>query len=292
MRIVQLKQGTPEWHAWRAGGIGSSDMPVLFGVSRFKTRHELWLEKQGFARKDDGNDYIKARGHQHEKTLRAYAEELLDEPLAVTCVQGDRPWQRVSLDGIRSDKRIVVEAKMMKADAFVALRDKREAPAEYLPQVAHQLASADEAESCLFVGLNEKMGEKAHVYVPRNAVADMIAKSVELGDAFWKLVEDGKEPEPEGDEIVVVTDDQLLDAARRYARIKRLADRVEARQKELADQLKAALADGKRKAVIGDLSMIRFPRKGNVDYSKVPELQGVDLEAYRKKGSMQIRIDV
>lgn len=289
MQIVQIQQGTPEWHAWRQGGIGSSDMPVLFGVSRFKTKHQLWLEKQGLAKKDTSNGYIKARGHVHEKTLRAYAEEIIEEPLAVTCIQGERPWQRVSLDGISSDAKIVVEAKMMKAEDFIALRDQHIVPKEYVPQCAHQIASA-EAETCLFVGLNEKMGERAHVFLPRDCSTIRAIDTVPVGDSFWKLVEAGEEPEPEGDEIITITDDALIAVANEFRVAKEYKEKYEAEMKDKAAKLQAALGEGKRAALIGELRLTRYFKKGNVDYSRIPQLDGVDLNAFRKKGGDQYRI--
>lgn len=45
--VGTVKQRTPEWHAARAATIGSSDIPVLVGLSTFKSEYELALEKSG-----------------------------------------------------------------------------------------------------------------------------------------------------------------------------------------------------------------------------------------------------
>ncbi|MGZ5080859.1 MAG: lambda-exonuclease family protein [Usitatibacter sp.] len=289
MNIVDLQQGTPEWHAWRAGGIGGSDMPVLFGVSRFKTKHQLWLEKQGLAKSDDGkNAYIKAKGHEREIELRAYASDILEEPLAVTCLQGDLPWQRVSVDGITSDARIIVEAKLMKREDFIALRDHKIVPAEYRPQLAHQVVTSG-AGACLFVGKNDALDEKAHYLVPRQELEDL--DTVERGNAFWKLVEDGEEPEPDESEIITLDNEEVRALANRFRMAKLQIAKYEKEQEEVAAQLKA-LAGEARKARCGDVTLTRFFKKGNVDYKKIPQLAGVDLEAFRKKGAFQTRIDV
>ena len=57
----------------------------------------------------------------------------------------------------------------------------------------------------------------------------------------------------------------------------------EVREKEiLAELVKMA---GEKDASIHGRPLTKVERKGNVDYAKVPELNGVDLEKYRKKGS-------
>ena len=46
MKVVDLKQRTPEWHIWRNAGVTASDAPVLVG-SPCKTPWRLWAEKRG-----------------------------------------------------------------------------------------------------------------------------------------------------------------------------------------------------------------------------------------------------
>ena len=65
--------------------------------------------------------------------------------------------------------------------------------------------------------------------------------------------------------------------------LKEAQDNAKERQKEL----EASLIDmaGDRNALIWGRKLTKVERKGNVQYAKVPELKGVDLEPYRGKPS-------
>lgn len=43
---------------------------------------------------------------------------------------------------------------------------------------------------------------------------------------------------------------------------------------------------------LADTGYIQFWKTGNVDYKKVPQLKGVDLDAYRGKAREEIRVSV
>ena len=49
-----MEQEGFEWHKWRMGGIGSSDAPVVMGVSPYKTIEQLYLEKTGQGEEPEG----------------------------------------------------------------------------------------------------------------------------------------------------------------------------------------------------------------------------------------------
>ena len=40
------------------------------------------------------------------------------------------------------------------------------------------------------------------------------------------------------------------------------------------------------------VSVTRYWKVDSVDYKRVPELQGIDLDAYRRKGRMEIRVTI
>ena len=44
MKIVDLPQRTPAWHAWRNAGVTPSEVPILMG-SPYKTPWRLWAER-------------------------------------------------------------------------------------------------------------------------------------------------------------------------------------------------------------------------------------------------------
>ena len=49
-----MEQKSEEWLDWRKKGIGSSDAPIIMGVSPWKTPFELWEEKTGTQRAYEG----------------------------------------------------------------------------------------------------------------------------------------------------------------------------------------------------------------------------------------------
>ena len=45
MQVHTLKQGAPEWHAYRAAHFNASDAPAMMGCSPYKSRSELLHER-------------------------------------------------------------------------------------------------------------------------------------------------------------------------------------------------------------------------------------------------------
>ncbi|MDS9991008.1 YqaJ viral recombinase family protein, partial [Xylella fastidiosa] len=41
MNIIELTQGTPQWHTHRAKYLNASDAPAMMGCSPYKSRAEL-----------------------------------------------------------------------------------------------------------------------------------------------------------------------------------------------------------------------------------------------------------
>lgn len=45
MKIIELTQGTPQWHTHRAQHLNASDAPAMMGCSPYKSRAELIRER-------------------------------------------------------------------------------------------------------------------------------------------------------------------------------------------------------------------------------------------------------
>ena len=85
-------------------------------------------------------------------------------------------------------------------------------------------------------------------------------------------------------------DAQWAQAAQAYAQAKQAAEASD----EALDRAKealVALARHPREQGAG-VSVTRFWKAGNVDYKKVVELKGVDLEQYRGKAREEVRVSV
>jgi hypothetical protein len=91
-------------------------------------------------------------------------------------------------------------------------------------------------------------------------------------------------------DTVLRDDAAWAEAARAYANAKRAA-LVADEALEGARQALVALAGHPREEGAG-VAVTRFWKAGSVDYKKVVELRGVDLEVYRGKGREEVRVSV
>ncbi len=137
--LVDLEQGTPEWHAWRKEGIGASEASTILGVSRWESAKGHLLKRCGMLPKRASTTAMR-RGTALEPEARLAYVEHIGEVVVPMCVQSkQRPWMRASLDGMTWDGTQVVEIKCgqhvyREASMF------RRVPLQYVGQVQHILA--------------------------------------------------------------------------------------------------------------------------------------------------------
>lgn len=150
----ELKQGTPEWLAYRATMDNASDAAAMLGISPYKTRDELLKERYlGLSR--DISDYVQERilnpGHEFEAKAREVAETIMEADLyPVTMSLGTLS---ASLDGLTVNHRQSWEHKKLSRELEECMPAEF-SPAEFLPkyhrvQVEHQFMVTD-AEETLF----------------------------------------------------------------------------------------------------------------------------------------------
>jgi putative phage-type endonuclease len=282
MRIVQIEQGTPEWLGWRDGGIGGSDLPVICDVSPHTTRYQLWMRKLGFA-PEQAEKFILRKGKEEEPKARAWAREKLGERIFPVCVEGEKSHYRVSLDGISALGDDVHEIKLVGREDFERAKAGK-VPARHTPQLAYQ-AEVAEAERVIYIPWCE--GEGLILPITREVLARQV-DSLAKADAFWQLVIDMTEPELCDRDVVERTDEEWLAevAKLKDADLRLLAAKAEYEAAEAA--LKGMLTHPR--CIGGGVSITRFPKRGNVDYKLVPQLAGVDLNAYRKPTTTEVRM--
>lgn len=188
MKIIKLEQGSPEWLAWRQSGIGSSDIPIIIGVSPWTKPDKLLEEKVSGkpARKSNG---AMRRGHDLEPIARAIYEDLMGFKLEAVCAEDDEyPWAKVSLDGWNAALRVSVEIKAPnKDDHALALEGK--IPEKYTPQCDWQIGISG---ACVhhYVSYNPTSFSKAEEFkiVPYSTSAESVKILRDAAKAFWDSV--------------------------------------------------------------------------------------------------------
>jgi len=107
-------------------------------------------------------------------------------------------------------------------------------------------------------------------------------------DGFQTFMDSDTPPPLTDADTVQRSDAAWTAAAQVFAEAKRATDAADAALTTARDQL-VALAQHPREQGAG-VSVTRFWKTGNVDYKKVPMLNGVDLSLYRGKAREEVRI--
>ena len=116
MQIVNVKQGTPEWHAHRATALNASDAPAMLGLSKYKTRAQLIKERATGIMPDVDNATQRRfnDGHRFEALARPLAEGIIEDELSpVTGLAGK---YSASFDGITFAGDVIMEHKTLNDD--------------------------------------------------------------------------------------------------------------------------------------------------------------------------------
>ena len=83
-------------------------------------------------------------------------------------------------------------------------------------------------------------------------------------------------------------DEEWLEAAASYLALRAQCDGLAAHFEQAKAHLSALASHPKEQD--GGVAVTKFWRRGNIDYKRVPELAGVDLEPYRGGGREEVRI--
>ena len=280
--IVQLVQGSAEWHAYRQSMRNASESAAVLGISPWITPYQLWMLKTG--RSVSQTNAAMARGTHLEPAARAAYEEQTGAVMQPLVMQDGR--YSASLDGITLDGALIVEIKcpfkgrdseLWRSVAAGAV------PGHYGAQVQHQLmvAGAQEAHLWVFDG-----HEGLLVSVERDMVAMHALR--DAWDAFQPFL-DGDVPPPLTDRDTVARDDPTWVAAAQEYLLAKRASEASTESLERAREALAGIATHPKESGAG-VTVTRFWKQGSVDYKKVPELRGLDVTPYRGVTREEVRV--
>lgn len=182
--------------AKRAKGVGSSDVPVILGLSRFKSAYDLWLERMGRVAEEPENEAM-AIGSAIEPLLLKMAAERIKERVvrpSQTFV-GGKPHHRANIDGMVGAARRghpIVEAKSTGWLDGWGADGTDEIPDAVRAQVMYQMAIASSSlayVACLRA--DRGLSFSLHPVAYDESLAAQILGAV---DDWWSYVASGTAP--------------------------------------------------------------------------------------------------
>ena len=279
VRIIDTNQGSDEWVAFRRRSIGASDLPVILGISPWRTPLQLWREKIGLG---DGQEVTSnmAYGHEIELVVRQQYPGFVP----VVAQHEQYGWAIASLDGWDGER--VLEIKSASRDDHT-MAEHGLIPPKYLPQLAWQLFVTG-ANEAIYASYNR--GAIAEVRVARDQ--GYIDMCFDVAQQFWSCMENLEPPDTQERDYVLVTDEDALAAAEEWRLAKVSLDAAKAVEEAARERLLGFTDDGN--CAIGNVRVTRVHRIGSIDWNKVwsavetlsPETAAViDPASYRKGSS-------
>ena len=175
-------------HDFRRGGVGGSDMPIIMGLSSYKTPYHLFLEKTGVITQTEDMTQVQYWGQLLEPVIRD--EYIKRNGVNVVArnnvVHSDYDFMRGNVDGFIEDTNSVLEIKT--SSAWMADQWGESGtdtiPMSYLIQVAHYciVLNAKDAKIAVLIGGNDY---REYTY-KRHAVLEQ--KIIDAATSFWQSV--------------------------------------------------------------------------------------------------------
>lgn len=280
--IQGLIQGSTEWHSFRKNHIDSSDAPIIMNVSPYSTPYQLWCRKLGLIPEPEMTGAMQ-RGHDLEPLALAEFERQMGLFMSPTVrVSSAIPWMSASLDGLDLNEEIAVEIKCPNSKTHqMAIEGK--IPDKYIYQLQHQMLVLN-VEFMYYFSFDGREG--VSLKINRD---ERLQEALFLCESrFWSSIQNFEPPELNDRDYIQKTDANWASMANEWKRVRTEIKELE--QKEESYRNALIHMANKQNAQGAGIRLQAVPRKGVVDYSKVPELKGIDLEPYRKETTQTFRL--
>lgn len=273
-------QGSSEWHALRKTKITATDAAVIIGLNPWKTPYQLYHEKKSNEPPPPANAAMQ-RGTELEPIARE--KFILSTGIRMIPRVVIKDWAMASLDGI-SDENEILEIKCS-GDKVHAEALQGKVPSYYYPQLQHQMYVCDALKAYYF---SFDGNDGISIEVQRDD--EFIKTMIDAEYAFYQRLETNTPPQSTENDYIERNDDTWIEQVTKWKSLTASIKDLETQEEELRKRL--IFLSGESNTRGGGISLCQVTRKGNVDYTKIPELKKIDLEQYRKPSTMSWRITV
>jgi putative phage-type endonuclease len=280
MQVEELEQNSLEWHEHRAKYRNASEAGSVMGCNPFQTKRELWESRNGLGKPFVGN-VATEYGHKMEPIALAKLSSMLEiEFKSAVFVEGEYSASLDAYGTLADGKTVKVEIKCpyQREDSKLWKSvQNSEIPKHYYWQMVHQNICCPTDHSYFFVYINDD------TYNFRDTEWFLEQGDEQSLMAAW----DGfmaNEPAP-----AFAPRPDLAEIGQLYKDLKAKSDEIAGELKAVEATLKDACEESSE---AGPIKVQIISKKGNIDYSKVPEIKGIDLDDYRKKSTTYKKITV
>lgn len=272
--MLDIEQGTDEWHEVRGKYWPASEAPSMLGLSKYKSRHKLLVERFT-GDKEDVSAYLKKlfeKGHAQEAVARPLAEQFAGfelKPLVFV-----RDGLLASLDGANLEERVGWEHKLWNATLVAYIEHHQDLPDTHWPQVEQQIFCAD-LDTVLFTVSGEGNAPLHFWYTSQPERREAVIRGWEQFETDLAAMTEDDIDQGREDEAWVTLADELVTLT---AQMKPLEDRA----KEVKAQLKD-LAEAEGTKTFGH-GVIAYPTtRKSVDYKRLLGDHNLSVTGYEKE---------
>lgn len=267
-------QNTQEWLEHRRKFIGASDAATVLNIDPWRTPLQLYEQKLGLV-SEQPETYAMRRGKELESAaIKAFESSTGYQVFPKVVYHPEVPFMMASLDGITLEGDVAVEIKCPgKKTHDLALEGK--IPDHYYAQMQHQLACTG-LDEMWYYSFDGMAGRGIKVFRDDDFIENLISEEKK----FWEMVQN-KTPPPATDRDYRICESEKWVTA--GLRLRELDETLKA-LKNLREEIKQDLLDDavNQSCRGGGVTLTKTNVQGSIDYSLIPELEGVDLEQYRK----------
>ncbi len=189
-----MEQGSQEWLEWRKQGIGASDVCVLFGEHPKLTRRELWLIKTGQKPEEQIPAFVRERGAETEKYIRADYSLFTGKNFEPRLATHDKyPFILASLDGVDEKSGEIIEIKYVRKEKF----ELGKIPYHHLLQTQQQMMAAGADRITYLFSMDGREYKRLEIEADKQIQADILNRCINFWYHVKERLDPGMEPKDE-----------------------------------------------------------------------------------------------
>jgi putative phage-type endonuclease len=273
LKIVDIEQHTPEWHAWRKGKIGASMIAGIMGISPFSNQTPLKIFNQMIEGSETTPNEHMIRGTELEPIARDRFNQKYNTNYQPACIESvEFPYMICSLDGYSPYEEIkIIEIKCPSVQKSMI-------PDHYFAQMQFQMFILGE-DKAIYVSYSQ--GDLIDMVVHRDDL--FIEKMLIAVKAFKRSLDAFEPPEPIKGDLVEIYDPEAHLKAQELKSIRATIKSLEKEECRIKKEL-IAIANGSQ-SLIGDVKILYQKNKDKIDYESIPVLKDMDLTPWKKPGA-------